>query len=268
MFKIASWNVNSVRKRVTQISDWLSKSKVDVVLLQETRVEDALFPVTEFAEVGYFVLMNGQKARNGVAVLSRYPFIETSVKTSFGSDFNDARYIEVDIKVNSLIISVASVYVPNGQEVGSEAFNYKLLFFDELHNYLMQNKKKVDSIFMIGGDFNVAPEDIDVYSPRDLEGTVCFHIEERKRFRKIVNYGFADLFRAFNHNVQEFSWWNYRGFGFQKNYGMRLDHLLGTPRFSSAIDEVSVLKSFRAQEAPSDHAPVQCSLNLDRLTGF
>lgn len=261
MLNIATWNVNSVKSRLPHLVKYLTEYKPDVVLLQELKCVTDAFPYMEIEDLGYNVAAHGQKTYNGVAILSKYPIDD--VTTTLPGDESDeqARYIEAVISLNNKAIRVASVYVPNGQAPNSDKFAYKMKFFDRLYDHI--NKLLTyEEAFIIGGDYNVAPTAIDVYDPKSLEGTVCFHPDEREKLRKILYLGLTDAFRAANDNTQQFSWWDYRGSGWQYNKGMRIDHLLLSPQAADLLQTSEVISDVRGWEKASDHAPVACNLSL------
>ena len=180
MFKIATWNVNSIRKRILQVLELLEKYNIDILLLQETKCQNDVFPIMEIQNIGYHAYIHGQKAFNGVAILSRYEV--KNIQLFFSENENDpqARYIEGDIKINNIIYKVASVYVPNGQDFSSEAFQYKLNFLDKLYVHMEKFHNKMER-YIIGGDFNIAPYPIDVHS-KMTDNTVCYSEVERKNY--------------------------------------------------------------------------------------
>lgn len=217
------------------------------------------FPTMEIESLGYNIAAYGQKTYNGVAVLSKYPIDET-IKGLPGDDGDiEARYIESVISLKDKAIRVASVYVPNGQEVGAEKFSYKLRFLDRLHTHL-KTLLAYEEMLVVGGDYNVAPEAIDVFDPKSLDGTVCFHPEERMRFRKLLHLGFTDAFRATHPAAHQYSWWDYRARGWEYNKGMRIDHLLLSPEATDVLQGSDIETEMRGQEKASDHVPVWCKL--------
>lgn len=259
--KIVSWNINSIKSRLELCTEYLRNTNPDVVLLQELKCEKDKFPFMEIEDLGYNIAVNGQKTYNGVAILSKYPIDD--IITSIPENSNDpqARYIEAVITKDDIALRVASVYVPNGQAPGTDKFAYKLDFFNKLSSHL-NNVLKYEEILVIGGDYNVAPDIIDVYDPKGLEGTTCFHRDEREKFRGLLNLGLYDAFRAKNPDQQQFSWWDYRGGGYQNGKGMRIDHFLLSPEAVDKLAKCSIDESVRGKEKPSDHAPVVCELEI------
>lgn len=270
--KIATFNVNSVKARLLNVKAWIENSKPDIILLQELKCMEEAFPLEFFLDLGYNAAINGQKTYNGVAILSKFK-MEDVVKTlpDHGVEMpTQSRYIEAVIPINKTAIRVASIYVPNGGgEIlpgetleTSAKFQYKLNFFDQLNAHF----KKVltyDEIAIFGGDYNVAHEAIDVYDAINLEGTVCFHELERKKFRSLLNLGLTDAYRAQNPKAQNFSWWDYRGGSWQYNKGMRIDYLLTSALASDKIVSATIEdKGVRDQEKASDHTPVCIEIEI------
>ncbi|MCU7611660.1 exodeoxyribonuclease III [Anaplasma capra] len=277
MIKVLTWNVNSIRKRVTHLCSVLSDYNVDVALLQETKCTNDQFPIMELEALGYKCYIHGQKSRNGVAILSKYPVVGETRDTLFDAESAgtmqdagsysaaEARYLECLIDFRGIKVKILSVYVPNGQEVDTETFDYKLDFLQLLKSRLLK-LLAMEDLVIVGGDYNVAPEDIDVYDAKLLHEKLCFHPKERAKFREILHSGFTDAFRVLHENKQEFSWWNYREGAWQRNRGMRIDHILLSPRATDGLAECSILSEIRGLDSPSDHAPVICSLSLNNPT--
>lgn len=289
--KIATFNVNSIKARIKNLSSWLKESDVDIALLQEIKCEEENFPFDEILDLGYNSAVFGQKTYNGVAILSKYK-IEDVIKSipNFDKDLGvktkksdsqdlfvdsdkkqpQARYIEAVIPINNRAIRVASIYVPNGGgEIKSgqnleqsEKFIYKMNFYDALRNHFQQILA-YDEIAIFGGDFNVGAYNIDVYDPKNLENTVCFHHQERKKIRSLFNLGLSDSFRVKYPEKQSFSWWDYRGNAWQYDKGLRIDYLLTSPRATDRIiDCFSHDKGVRDQEKASDHCPVILEIEI------
>ena len=265
--KIVSWNVNSINARLENLLFFLDEAKPDVVLLQEIKCEEANFPSQPIADLGYNIAIFGQKSYNGVAILSKFP-LQDVIKNL---DENDpqARYIEALICLPSQAIRVSSIYVPNGgaellpnQKVNeSEKFLYKMRFFDHLNNHL-QSLFKHNEIAIFGGDYNVAIDDIDVYDPIALKDSICFHLDEKKKFRQIINLGYQDSFRIANPSAQNFSFWDYRGNAWQYNKGLRIDYLLTSPKATDCLQSAFMSEATMQRTKPSDHCPVTIELNI------
>jgi len=256
--KIVTWNVNSIRMRKDLVVNWVKENKPDVLLLQETKCLDSDFPKEDFEDLGYNIALSGQKTFNGVAILSLYP-IEDIIKDFDNNPLDHARYIEAVIVAPESVVRVASVYVPNGETLDSEKYQYKLKFFDALESHV-SNLLKLNESLVIGGDFNVAPEEIDTYSVADSLDSVLFHISIRKKLRSLINLGLYDAYRLLHPKEQQFSWWDYRRGAWHKNHGLRIDHLLLSPEAADKLDSVSIDQSQRGLDSPSDHAPIICEL--------
>ena len=270
--KIASFNVNSVKARLPRLLEWLKISNPDVVLLQELKCVETEFPFEAIFDAGYNAAVVGQKTYNGVAILSKFK-IEDVVKSlpALDGEIDDqARYIEGVISVGNSAIRIASIYVPNGggdllqneARENSQKFIYKMKFFERLKLHFSK-LLELDEMQIFGGDYNVAAEEIDVFDPASLSGTVCFHPHERKKFRAILNLGIIDSYRAKNPLSQAFSWWDYRGGSWQHNKGMRIDYLLASPKAADKICAAEIEdKGVRDQEKASDHCPVCLTINI------
>jgi exodeoxyribonuclease III len=256
--KIAAWNVNSIRARLPNVVGWLKAAAPDVVLLQETKTLDETFPAAEIEDLGYNAALRGQKTYNGVAVLSKRP-IDVILRALPGEEGDEeARYLEVFTGG----LTVASVYVPQGQIVGTERFAYKLRFLERLAARV-RDLQATEEAWLLGGDFNVAPNDGDVWNPRAMDGEVCFHPDERARLRRILYMGVTDAVHAFHPEPGRFSYWDYRGNALAKNEGWRIDHLLLSPQAADRVTDADVDTAPRALDKASDHAPVYCEL-VDR----
>lgn len=249
--KIASWNVNSLKMRAEYLHIWLEKNDVDVILLQEIKTTDDKFPVSFFQEFGYRSYYYGQKSYNGVAILSKMN-MENVVKGLDGYLEEEKRFISA--QYGDFVF--ASVYVPNGKSPEDPAFQIKLSFLEKLKNHLAGIRKPN---IVVGGDFNVAFRDIDVWDPVYLDGSICFHSSERQRMQAILDSGFVDSFAKINPGKQTFSWWDYRDGAFHKNHGMRLDYILVSENLSNWIVSSSIDRESRKKAGelkPSDHSPV------------
>lgn len=260
--KIVTWNINSIRPRLQAFVAYLEESQPDVILLQETKCEDHAFPQEELERLGYNIATHGQKTYNGVAICSRYPLEVEQRGLPGNEDDPQARYIEGVISLpNSSAIRVASVYVPNGQAVDSDKFVYKQQFLAHLHAHVTQ-LLTYEEILVLGGDYNIAPRQDDVYDPTSLEGSICFHPIERSAFYTLENLGLVDAWRAQHPDTRAFSWWDYRAGGYQQNKGLRIDHLLLSPEAADRLHSTAMDESERAKEKPSDHIPVWCVLDV------
>jgi exodeoxyribonuclease III len=261
IISIATFNVNSIKARLPNLLAWLDEATPDIVLLQELKCTDDTLPAMEIEERGYNIASHGQKTYNGVAILSKFP-LDDITRGLAGDDADaQARYIEAVVSIPGGALRVASAYVPNGQDVTSDKFPYKLKFLERLRAHWAE-RLTYNEVAILGGDFNVAPEPIDVYDPAALDGSVCYHPLERERLRALMHLGFYDAFRTLNPTTQQFSWWDYRGGGYQRGHGMRIDHLLLSALAVDTLTACTIDETPRGQEKPSDHAPVMCVLNI------
>jgi exodeoxyribonuclease-3 len=251
---IISWNVNSIKARLPNVLQFLRHAAPDIVLFQELKCIDEQFPAMEIEDLGYNISTCGQKTYNGVAIISKFPL--SDVRRNLPGDSNDtqARYIEAIANAHTPI-RVASIYVPNGQSPDAEAFKYKLAFLERLHAHA-KNLLTYQEELVLGGDYNIAPAAIDVFNPQILEGQICFHPEEKKSFRRLINLGLTDAFRAIHPQAQNFSWWDYRAGSWDHNKGMRIDHFLISPEAADKLKDSRIISEERGREKASDHAPV------------
>lgn len=254
--KIATWNVNSLNVRLSHVTDWLSEAKPDILALQEIKMEDHKFPAEVFSALGYQVVFSGQKTYNGVAVISRAEPVDPVVEIP-GYDDPQRRVLAVTIGG----VRVINLYVPNGSEVGSEKFHYKLAWFEALLVWLKEERKRYPYMCVLG-DFNIAPEDRDVHDPRLWQGKILCSDQERAVFKKLLTLGLHDAFRQFDRTENRFSWWDYRMNGFVRNLGLRIDHILISDELMHTLDDCDIDVGPRQLERPSDHAPVFAVLNF------
>ncbi len=252
--KLATWNVNSLSIRLPHVIDWLGRNPVDALCLQETKTTDDRFPRLDFEALGYHAVFSGQKTYNGVAILSRRAPEE--VLTGIG-DYVDEhrRVISATIPTDAGPVRVVSAYVPNGQSVGSDKYRYKLEWLDALIAHLGSELERHRD-FALLGDYNIAPEDRDVHDPAAWAGQVLASEPERERFRALLKRGLVDVFRRFEQPEKSYSWWDYRMLGFQKNKGLRIDHVLASPCLAARCSACTIDRAERKKPQPSDHAPV------------
>jgi len=258
MIKIATWNVNSVKARLPLLLRWLEEFSPDILLLQELKCIEEAFPRDEIEDKGYNIAVKGQKTYNGVAILSKSP-IEIEL-TELPGDREDpqARYIEAF----TLNVRVASIYVPNGNPVETDKFPYKISFMERLHNHV-KSLLSHEEAFVLGGDYNVIPEGRDCYAPGNWEGDALYRPETHAEWRKIIYLGLTDAFRAKNQEEGHYSYWDYQGGAWNKDNGIRIDHLLLSPHAADLLNDVGIDKSPRGWERPSDHTPVWCELETN-----
>ena len=257
--KITSWNVNSVRARIINIINYLNKSKPDIVFFQEIKTIDENFPHNDFKKLGYDSYIFGQKSYNGVAIISKLPL--SKIDTKFIKDINkQSRIITGDLKFKSKIIKLINIYAPNGNPIGTEKYKYKIDWYD---SFIKKIKKTLitNSNILIGGDFNIIPEENDVYDYEKYENDALFKLEIRKKFRELLNLGFNDIYRYFNKNKNEYTFWDYMGGSWQKNNGLRIDHFLASNDLNTSIKNVNIDTKPRSKNKPSDHTPIEIEIN-------
>ncbi len=259
--KVASWNVNSVRKRLEQVCELLEKETPDFLCLQELKCEDSQFPHAAIEGLDYQAFIFGQKSYNGVAIIVPRQRKVGKVSKGFRGEPQTnppaARFLSVEYEAKGKLYRVASVYVPNGQEVGSPAFEYKIKFLDALACYAEERNKKHQENLILCGDFNVAPEDRDVYDPHYLKGHLLFSEAEKKAFRNLISTGqLHDTYRLHHSEAGQFSWWDYRALSFPKNHGLRIDFILAQEPVAHTCTTSSILRNQRKTQPPSDHAPL------------
>jgi exodeoxyribonuclease-3 len=252
--KIATWNVNSLRVRLPHLLGWLAAQSPDVVCLQETKCEDATFPAAELQAAGYCSVHHGQKTYNGVAILTRS---EAGGVCRGIPEFADPQSRVIAVEYHGA--RIVCVYVPNGQSVGSDKYEYKLGWYRALAAWLAAELAAHPRLAVMG-DFNVAPEDRDVHDPAAWAGQVLFSEPERAALRSLTQLGLVDAFRLFEQPEKSFSWWDYRMGAFRRNLGLRIDHVLLSPALAAACRSCAIDLEPRRLERPSDHAPVVCEI--------
>ncbi|HEY3645551.1 MAG TPA: exodeoxyribonuclease III [Gammaproteobacteria bacterium] len=254
--KIASWNVNSLRARMTHVIAWLEAQQPDVLALQEIKMVDAEFPALEFDRLGYQAICSGQPSYNGVALLTRKD--ADDVVTAL-PDFSDPQKRVLGAKVDG--VYVLDLYVPNGQSVESDKYRYKLEWLAQLDLWIRALLVAEPKLVVLG-DFNIAPDDRDVYDPAAWVGSVLASEPERAAFQTLLSHGLKDSFRLLHDGGGNFSWWDYRAAGFQRNLGLRIDHILVSEPLAQYCSAAWIDKEPRGWDKPSDHAPVVVELNL------
>ncbi|HEY9596893.1 MAG TPA: exodeoxyribonuclease III [Cyanophyceae cyanobacterium] len=266
--KIATWNVNSIRTRQLQVVDWLQANPVDVLCLQETKVVDADFPRLPFEELGYSVYISGQKSYNGVAIFSRIPLEQVSMGfapvlgTDAVGDLDEQKRVITGIVGN---IRIVNLYVPNGSSVGSEKYDYKLRWLKVLRDYLQTLLEKQPNGLCVCGDFNIALEDRDIYTPKKNDHIMASPAE-RQALKDVLEVGLADAFRKFTSEGGHFTWWDYRQGGFSRNRGWRIDHHYLTPNLYEQAISCTIDTAPRQLTQPSDHTPVVVELLRSQST--
>ena len=255
--KLASWNVNSLTVRLPRLLNWLAATQPDILGLQETKLEDARFPAMELEAAGYKVVFRGQRTYNGVAILSR--LAPTDVRPDM-PEFPDDHKRVLAATVGAL--RFVCFYVPNGQSVGSDKYQYKLRWLAAATEYIRSELARHPQLAVVG-DMNIAPEDRDVHDPDLWRGQVLCTEAERKAFRDWLALGLKDAFRLFDQPEKSFSWWDYRQLAFPKNNGLRIDHILLSPALAATCTSCRIDRQARKGEKPSDHAPVVADLGPD-----
>ena len=266
MLKIATWNVNSVRQRHDLLLDWLRRASPDIVCLQEIKCVDEAFPGGEIAALGYNVAVHGQKTFNGVAILSRLKFDE--VRRGLPGDDSDeqARYLEAVISVSGAALRVASIYLPNGNPVDTPKYSYKLGWMDRLHRHA-KTLLAYEEPLVLAGDYNIIPEPRDARHPDLWTGDALFQPETRAKFRALAHLGLTDAIRATTDADGIYSFWDYQAGAWQRNNGIRIDHLMLSPQAADRLVRAGIDRDERSREKPSDHVPVWITLALDPPAG-
>ncbi|MDP2154365.1 MAG: exodeoxyribonuclease III, partial [Sulfuricella sp.] len=248
--RLATWNVNSLKVRLPQVLDWLAAHQPDVLCLQETKLEDVNFPAAEISAAGYQTVFSGQKTYNGVAILSKTPASE--VVTAIPGFVDEQKRV---LAATIAGVRIVDIYVPNGQSVDSDKFQYKLGWLKALTDWLVEELARYPQLALLG-DSNIAPEERDVYDPKAWEGQVLFSLPEREAFRRLLALGLKDVFRLFDQPEKSYTWWDYRMNAFRRNMGLRIDHILLSEALAQTCIACTIDKEARKQERPSDHAPV------------
>ncbi len=256
--KLATWNVNSLSVRLPQVLAWLAENPVDAIGLQELKLVDEKFPVQALQEAGYHAASFGQKTYNGVAILSRSPLRDV-VRNIPGHEDVQARVIAATLDTADGPLRLINCYFVNGQAPGSDKFAYKLQWLNALHRWV-QSELQAHPRLVLVGDFNVAPEDRDSFDPVGLKDTIHHTVEERAHFQSLLQLGMTDTFRMFEQPEKSFSWWDYRMLGFQKNRGLRIDHILVSDALKAQVRACHIDRAPRKNPQPSDHAPVVVEL--------
>ena len=263
---IATWNVNSVRTRLSQITNWIKEVNPDILCLQETKVIDDAFPSSHFEELGYEVIIHGQKSYNGVAIISKFKI--ENVKKGFTNDNKEEKF-SLDINKQKRLISadinglkIINVYVPNGSSIDSDKFDYKIKWLNHLSAFLDEQVKDDDLVCLVG-DFNIAPSEIDIHNPQKYEGGIMASKIERESLNNVLKGRFIDSFRIFEKNTGHWSWWDYRNNAYELNKGWRIDHIYISKNLSSKLKSCVIERNQRENLQPSDHAPVLINLEID-----
>ena len=255
---ISSWNVNSVRARIENIKDYLKKYSPDILLMQEIKTEDQNFPYEEFKKLSYECHVFGQKSYNGVAIVSKLKL--SNIKIDLIKDkLKQSRIISGEVEFKKKKIQLINIYVPNGNPVDTDKYKYKVTWLDSLIKQLENLSKKNQNI-ILAGDFNIIPEENDVYNPKSFEDDALFRLEIKKKYRTMLNMGYVDAFRHFYNDKEGYTFWDYMRGAWQKNNGMRIDHFLVSNSLTNLLKKININKNPRGKEKPSDHTPIEIEL--------
>jgi len=260
--RIATWNVNSVRQRLDHLLTWLRDTAPDIACLQEIKCVDEAFPREAVEALGYNVVTHGQKTFNGVALLSKYPLEEANPGLGGDPEDTHARFLEGVVSLKRGVARVACLYLPNGNPPDTEKYPYKLSWMSRLSKYASE-RLKTEEPLILAGDFNVIPSARDVYNPESWVDDALFRPETRARFKALLDLGLTDALRATTDAPGQYTFWDYQGGAWQKNNGLRIDHLLLSPQASDRLNAVGIDRHVRAWEKPSDHVPVWADLDLE-----
>lgn len=259
--KLATWNVNSIKVRLEAATAWLKEAVPDVVVLQEIKCVDDNFPAAAFEELGYNCAVHGQKTYNGVAILSRRPLEDVTPRLPGGNGDDHARYLEAIVPGEKGTVRVASIYAPNGNPIGTEKFTYKLGWLERLTARAKALLLQEEPLALMG-DYNIIPEADDVWDPQAWLGDALFQPESRAALRRLEYLGLTDAFRACHSDTHQYSFWDYQAGAWQKDHGIRIDHILLSPQAADRLTGSGIDKHVRGRDKPSDHVPVWCELAI------
>ena len=259
--KIATWNVNSVKARLEAAQKWAAEAAPDVICLQEIKTTDENFPGESFQGLGYNCIVHGQKSYNGVAILSKRPVedVRRGLPESEGDDH--ARYVEAVVPGAHGVVRIASIYAPNGNPPGTDRFAYKLNWLERLRRHLLTLQAHEEPL-VLAGDFNVIPTDLDCHDPKAWLGDALFQPETKAAFRRLLNLGLTDAFRACHGAERAYTFWDYFAGTWNRDRGIRIDHILLSPQAADRLEGSGIDRHVRAWERPSDHVPVWCELTI------
>jgi exodeoxyribonuclease-3 len=260
--RIATWNVNSIKQRVENLCAWLRERQPDIVCLQETKTQDESFPREPLEALGYNVAVHGQKTFNGVAILSKLAFDEVTPRLPGDPEDDHARFIEAVVSTPRGVLRVASIYLPNGNPPDTPKYDYKIKWMKRLLDY-SRERMLLEEPLVLGGDYNVIPTEADVHDARLWVGDALFLPTTRQRFRALTHLGLVDAVRATTDDPGLYTFWDYQAGAWQKNNGIRIDHLLLSPQAADRLVTAGIDKHVRAWEKPSDHVPVWIDLEFD-----
>ena len=259
--KIVTWNENSINARIEHLIKYIAKDQSDLYLIQELKCINNFFPYNQIEKLGYNCYVNGQKAWNGVAILSKKKLTINNTKIPTFKEDEQSRFLETEIVVNNMKkpIKLFCIYLPNGNPIETKKFDYKIEWMEKFNNYIDSLKEKKIPI-IIGGDFNVIPNDEDVYSPENYKNDACAHPITREKFRYLLNLGFVDAAKHFIDGNTNWTFWGYRGGGWQKGNGLRIDHFLTSSEITDLIKKVEINREPRGWEKSSDHTPISIKI--------
>jgi len=259
LIKIATWNVNSINARLPHVLAWLKTAEPDVVCLQELKCVSDNFPYMEIEDAGYTAAVCGQKTYNGVAILARGNLEDVRMGLPGDKSDEQARYVEAVAEIGSAVVRVGSIYLPNGNPVDTEKYSYKLAWMDRLHKHA-KALLELEEPVVLAGDYNVIPEDGDVYDPDGWRDDALFRMEVRRKFRALLHLGYTEAYRTLHKEVGRYSFWDYQAGAWQKDFGLRIDHLLLSPQAADKLVECDIDRGPRGKPKASDHTPVWCTL--------
>src|SRR5262245_54048262 len=260
--RIATWNVNSIKQRIENLTAWLQERTPDIVCLQETKTVDEAFPRAPLEALGYNVAVHGQKTFNGVAILSKFKFDEVIPRLPGDLADDHARFIEATVSTAQGVLRVASLYLPNGNPAPGEKYQYKIKWMERLFKYAHE-RLALEEPLVMAGDYNVIPTPTDVHNPAAWVKDALFLPETRAKFRTLTNLGLTDAIRAVSDDPGLYTFWDYQAGSWQKNWGIRIDHLLLSPQAADRLTSAGIDKHVRSWERPSDHVPVYVDLAIE-----
>jgi exodeoxyribonuclease-3 len=260
--RVATWNINSIRQRIEPLTAWLAERSPDIVCLQETKCLDEAFPREPFEALGYNVAVHGQKTFNGVAILSKFKFDDVVPGLPGDPTDDHARFIEATISTARGVVRVASIYLPNGNPPNTEKYTYKIKWMDRLFNYARE-RLQLEEPLVLAGDYNVIPAAVDVHNPAVWISDALFLPQTREKFRTLGHLGLTDAVRATSDEPGLYTFWDYQAGAWQKNWGIRIDHIMLSPQAADRLAGVGIDKHVRAWEKPSDHVPVWIDLAIE-----
>jgi exodeoxyribonuclease-3 len=260
--RVATWNVNSIKQRIDNLVTWLTDRQPDVVCLQETKCIDDAFPREPLERLGYNLAVHGQKTFNGVAVLSKLPLEDVTPRLAGDDADEQSRFLEAVVSTPRGVLRVACLYLPNGNPPDTDKYTYKIKWMDRLIAYA-QERLALEEPFVLAGDFNVIPAPADVHNPQAWLGDALFLPRTREKFRTLTNLGLTDAVRAVSDQAGLYTFWDYQAGAWQKNWGIRIDHILLSPQATDRLTTVTIDKHVRSWEKPSDHVPVIVDLTLE-----